>query len=246
MIAFSRRAYILVEYISMFQLRKILIAAALLASSSASRADTLLSENFNNISTLAGNGWVLTNNSAPTGSIPEGWFQGNGGIFSAQAGAPEAYIAANFNAAEVGGTLAVWLISPSFSTAAAGSVTFWVRAAADADGYEDHIAYGFSSGGSATTDFTGMTGPIFLPGGWQEFNVAFASHGSGSTARFAIEYLGDADLSNYIGVDTLTITTDVTSGVPEPATWAMMILGFAGIGFTAYRRRNRSAAIRAT
>jgi hypothetical protein len=25
--------------------------------------------------------------------------------------------------------------------------------------------------------------------------------------------------------------------VPEPSTWAMMILGFAGMGFIAYRRR---------
>jgi len=25
--------------------------------------------------------------------------------------------------------------------------------------------------------------------------------------------------------------------VPEPSTWAMMILGFAGVGFIAYRRR---------
>jgi hypothetical protein len=29
----------------------------------------------------------------------------------------------------------------------------------------------------------------------------------------------------------------VTNAVPEPSTWAMMILGFAGIGFMAYRRR---------
>ena len=29
------------------------------------------------------------------------------------------------------------------------------------------------------------------------------------------------------------------SGVPEPSTWAMMILGFAGIGFMAYRRRSQ-------
>jgi hypothetical protein len=26
--------------------------------------------------------------------------------------------------------------------------------------------------------------------------------------------------------------------VPEPSTWAMMILGFSGIGFMAYRRKN--------
>ncbi len=29
-------------------------------------------------------------------------------------------------------------------------------------------------------------------------------------------------------------------GVPEPSTWAMMILGFAGIGFMAYRRSCKS------
>ncbi len=28
--------------------------------------------------------------------------------------------------------------------------------------------------------------------------------------------------------------------VPEPSSWAMMILGFAGVGFMAYRRRNQS------
>ena len=27
------------------------------------------------------------------------------------------------------------------------------------------------------------------------------------------------------------------SAVPEPSTWAMMILGFAGVGFMAYRRK---------
>nr|WP_283808270.1 MULTISPECIES: PEPxxWA-CTERM sorting domain-containing protein [Bradyrhizobium] len=32
------------------------------------------------------------------------------------------------------------------------------------------------------------------------------------------------------------------SGVPEPSTWAMMILGFFGVGFIRYRRRNQSAA----
>jgi outer membrane lipase/esterase len=31
------------------------------------------------------------------------------------------------------------------------------------------------------------------------------------------------------------------SAVPEPSTWAMMILGFAGIGFMAYRRKNAMA-----
>jgi PEP-CTERM motif len=35
------------------------------------------------------------------------------------------------------------------------------------------------------------------------------------------------------------------SAVPEPSTWAMMILGFTGIGFMAYRRRSRPALMAA-
>jgi hypothetical protein len=30
----------------------------------------------------------------------------------------------------------------------------------------------------------------------------------------------------------------VAPAVPEPSTWAMMILGFLGLGFMAYRRKN--------
>ena len=34
-----------------------------------------------------------------------------------------------------------------------------------------------------------------------------------------------------------------TSAVPEPSTWAMMILGFSGIGFMAYRRKSKPALL---
>jgi hypothetical protein len=30
----------------------------------------------------------------------------------------------------------------------------------------------------------------------------------------------------------------VAGGVPEPSTWAMMLLGFAGLGFAGYRKAN--------
>jgi hypothetical protein len=33
-------------------------------------------------------------------------------------------------------------------------------------------------------------------------------------------------------------------GVPEASTWAMIILGFAGVGFVAYRRKQHSPAVR--
>jgi hypothetical protein len=37
------------------------------------------------------------------------------------------------------------------------------------------------------------------------------------------------------------VTVSVTTGVPEPSTWAMMLLGFAGVGFMAYRRKSKPA-----
>jgi PEP-CTERM motif len=33
------------------------------------------------------------------------------------------------------------------------------------------------------------------------------------------------------------------AAVPEPSTWAMMLLGFAGLGFTGYRALRKSAAV---
>jgi hypothetical protein len=35
--------------------------------------------------------------------------------------------------------------------------------------------------------------------------------------------------------------SNVAAAAPEPSTWAMMILGFMGVGFVAYRRKGRSA-----
>ena len=38
---------------------------------------------------------------------------------------------------------------------------------------------------------------------------------------------------------------NLTSAVPEPSTWAMMIFGFAGVGFMAYRRKSKPALMAA-
>jgi hypothetical protein len=58
--------------------------------------------------------------------------------------------------------------------------------------------------------------------------------------------LGSFSLNNiFFGLhDTLTITQ--VAAVPEPSTWAMMILGFFGVGFMAYRRKQSGPALRLT
>lgn len=42
---------------------------------------------------------------------------------------------------------------------------------------------------------------------------------------------------------SLTPILGPVSSVPEPSTWAMMLIGFAGVGFLAYRRRNQTRLI---
>jgi hypothetical protein len=42
-----------------------------------------------------------------------------------------------------------------------------------------------------------------------------------------------------------SVTPEVVVAVPEPSTWAMMILGFCGLGFMAYRRKSKPALMAA-
>jgi hypothetical protein len=43
------------------------------------------------------------------------------------------------------------------------------------------------------------------------------------------------------GSGTLGFALDEVAAVPEPSTWAMMILGFCGLSFMAYRRKSKPA-----
>jgi hypothetical protein len=55
----------------------------------------------------------------------------------------------------------------------------------------------------------------------------------------------NADVSDQPGMDEGYAVFTPVSPVPEPATWAMMLLGFAGIGFMAYRRKSKPALMAA-
>jgi hypothetical protein len=58
---------------------------------------------------------------------------------------------------------------------------------------------------------------------------------SWGTIRYSVSTSPD------INSDAVNFALAPTSGVPEPATWAMMLFGFGAIGFWLRRRRTRLA-----
>ena len=206
-----------------------ILTAALVGSAHAA----LLTEGFNDVSTLAGSGWVRTNNSVPVGND---WFQGNSGVFASQAGAADAYIGNNFlSTSGDSGVVDAWLISPELSLAGGGLLTFYTRTADP--GFGDKLEVRFSSGSSSSTaGFTTLLltigdGPTPYPDSdWGSFSALLPSAASG---RFAFRYtVEDALNADYIGLDTVNV-----AAVPEPSTYALMALGVAGLSLVRRHRR---------
>lgn len=83
----------------------------------------------------------------------------------------------------------------------------------------------FDEQNKSSESLTGTLGPGTYLLRHRSFSDAYSENGGPD---------GLANLSDSLGFT-------LTSGVPEPSTWAMMTLGFAGLGFMAYRRRNHLA-----
>jgi hypothetical protein len=86
----------------------------------------------------------------------------------------------------------------------------------------------------------GVLSPLFtahtLASGWTIYSAIFSA--SAGPYSFALNFHGDGIPAGDFVVDNPTV-----AAVPEASTWAMMILGFVGVGFLAYRRRETSKKI---
>jgi hypothetical protein len=201
-------------------------ALAALAPGAFAGAQEVLNESFDNVNALTG--WSQVNNSAPPGNA---WFQGNPGVFDAQAGAPNAYIAANYLGAANGlGTVDNWLITPTLDLSGTSTLSFFT-AHDSAPGFADKLEVRFAAGnGSGLDGFTTVLATIdgaSYPTTWQQFSATVNVDGPG---RFAFRYLGDAAALNYVGLDSVRVVT----AVPEPSLSLMLA---AGVGALVLLRR---------
>lgn len=112
----------------------------------------------------------------------------------------------------------------------------------EGDGIDTYIS------GSNLKDTTGYGGPLAY---FTNINAATTS----GTVVFGTSGLaslngggncsGNSICSTYFSLEeAVTLNTVAVNGVPEPSTWAMMMLGFVGVGFMAYRRKERLPALR--
>ena len=220
--------------------------------------DFLLNEDFADITTLPGQGWLLENNSSPIGVTD--WFQGNDLVFPAHMGATTAYAGANFNNTAGGtGIISNWLVSPELDLSIVGEFRVWTRTVAGSpfpDGAEIRLcnagAGNCEVAGLGATDVGNFTtlldaiNPGLAVGGYPEQWTEFVFTGlqQAGTGRLAFRYLvtsaGPAGAnSNYIGVDTW----QVIEGAPVPtmSLWPMALLGMLLLAVALHILRRRLA-----
>lgn len=185
------------------------------------------SESFNDITLLAGNGWVMTNASVAVGST--NWFQGTavggGGPFDAYNGATNAYIGANYNNTGSTGTISNWLMTPNRTFRNGDVITFFTRKVSP-DTYADRLEVRLSTNGASTNVGTGMAvgdyttllmsvNPSLIlgvyPTTWTMYTITISGLPAPTSGRIAFRYFVtgagfSGTSSDYIGIDQIDYT----------------------------------------
>ena len=72
--------------------------------------------------------------------------------------------------------------------------------------------------------------------GWSTYSTAFVAGATTETLSFL------AAGSKQVPPFALISDVSLTGSVPEPSTWAMMLIGFVGLGYAGFRSSRRKAA----
>jgi hypothetical protein len=117
--------------------------------------------------------------------------------------------------------------------------------------------YGFAADIGSVFNWGSTNDPTItftFAGGSESFTLPNYLFGTANTLNF-VGFTSDTPFSSVsisdptygLAIDNFEVATGLTvaGAVPEPSTWAMMILGFAGLGLMAYRRKSKPALMAA-
>lgn len=212
-------------------IKTLLIALSFLSTMGFAQAAVLLQEDFNDVSALPGQGWVLDNQSVPPGPAP-GWVQGNPDVFPAQSGPPDSYIVSNFNVAGDLGLVDNRLFTPLFSLANGAVATFYLRSA-NTPGFADIVIYGYTEGSTDPMEFIAEM-VATPPNEWTLYTITIGARAG--NGRLGFVHRQPQATSDYVGLDTLLIESNEGAQVPEPASLLIFGLGLAGLSVARRRR----------
>jgi hypothetical protein len=207
-------------------MKHFLLVAALALAPACAHADTNLLVNGDFSGGTYSNQDPLNHNNAPNGWIvTPGWFFLTEAGFTNHVDCQDATCEshelhfANFLGDPLAG------LSQSFNDipGATYQVTFWLRFPACCGSFTASI--------NGVAGFQTISDPLAPP--IIQGNEQFLFIGSGSDT---LAFVAESGLSDAILRDV------AVNAVPEPSTWAMMLIGFAGVGFMTYRRKKRAAS----
>ncbi len=89
-------------------------------------------------------------------------------------------------------------------------------------------------------DACDVDGSYYAYNGEQGWASPYFAHWSGGASAGDLFTIQVAALPTGFSDSTVAISE---SAVPEPATWAMMLVGFAGLGFAGYRKARPTVAV---
>lgn len=98
-----------------------------------------------------------------------------------------------------------------------------------------------TSSAGATVVFSSFdtTGKSLSSMGWTPVSFEFTATGPTATLTFESTTTGPSGNGDYPTAFGPALDNVSVTAVPEPSTWAMMLLGFVGVGFAAFRRKSK-------